>query len=648
MKRSQTAFVIIAFIVLVVTVYSLIAGLSFSSSLEVEGSGGVVDLSGVDFKNEVVRTDAWQHYPGVLLEPGEIAGYTEGSVKQTSNVGTFRIKLTLPANDVYTIRFHSIEGVTRVFINGRSAEVVGDLSIYSRGAISKSMGLEYVVFSEQRQIEVVIQYLDVSAVPLDENPLTIGLQRNMQTILTRTYFYSFAVFGTLIAAFVIHLGLFLFHQQLGANLSFSLTCLVLAVRYGLAGELLFNNLFPNITWQFSYLIHHFTIVLLVLLVVSFIESFFSFNYYRWMRFVLYVLTALFTVSVFFLKPAAYTTASFYFQFAFVVYLIYTVIRQLVRIKTMESEQIMALVGIVTFLVGFAYDIDSFTTNWRLLERIPIFSILMMMLTVFLEIAALFFQFMKIEKTVTAMRKVERELAEENKLLQHLNDLKTNFLSSISHEVRTPLTVMSGYAQITKLGLPPELADGDAAKNLDLIMEEADRLSGMVSQLLLIARGEETKRERADVAAESIITRAIHMMTPVVSGRGNTLRRRIQRGLPAVRVNADAIYQVLLNLITNANRYASDSVILITAQVQGKRVVISVQDHGTGIAAEDLDRVFERYYTVMESPNPKESSGLGLPICRAIVEEHGGTIRIESAPGVGTTISFDLETELEDE
>ena len=238
--------------------------------------------------------------------------------------------------------------------------------------------------------------------------------------------------------------------------------------------------------------------------------------------------------------------------------------------------------------------------------------------------------------------------------------KSQFLANVSHELRTPLTSVVGFTKIVRkrldevvlpaLGAPADpkvdRAVRQIGENLAIMVEEGDRLTAMINEVLDLEKIEagkmEFRRESLDVAA--VVDQAIAATTALFETTGLALRREAAEGLPVVVGDPHRLVQVVINLLSNAVKFtAAGSVTVRTsAAADGGEVVVSVADTGIGIPPADLDRVFEQFAqsgdTLSDTPR---GTGLGLAICRQIVEHHGGRLWVESELGVGSTFSFSL-------
>ena len=215
-------------------------------------------------------------------------------------------------------------------------------------------------------------------------------------------------------------------------------------------------------------------------------------------------------------------------------------------------------------------------------------------------------------------------------LEELERLRTDFLGMVSHELRTPLTSIKGSAA-TVLAASAPLDPAETRQFFRIIEEQADHMRGLINNLLDLSRIEagnlSVVTEPTDIAA--VIDQARNAF--LSSGYRNSVDVELAPGLPRVAADGKRIVQVLHNLFSNASKYSRDwSPIQVTAWLEDTQVVLSVSDEGTGIASEHLPRLFTKFSHIDAGRDHRVGGhGLGLAICRGIVEAHGGRIWAES-------------------
>ena len=182
------------------------------------------------------------------------------------------------------------------------------------------------------------------------------------------------------------------------------------------------------------------------------------------------------------------------------------------------------------------------------------------------------------------------------------------------------------------------------ENLDIISTEGERLTTMINDVLDLAKIESGRMEwrRVPVQVEELILRASAATSSLISHAGLSLVTDIEPDLPTIVGDRDRLIQVVINLVSNAVKFTPSGTITCSARREGESVVLAVADTGVGIAPEDHDTVFEQFRQAGDTLTDKpRGTGLGLPICREIVEHHGGRIWVESALGAGSTFAFTL-------
>ena len=241
--------------------------------------------------------------------------------------------------------------------------------------------------------------------------------------------------------------------------------------------------------------------------------------------------------------------------------------------------------------------------------------------------------------------------------QEVEQMKTDFIATVSHELRTPLTSVLGFAKLIQKKLEstvlPEVnleakktarAVRQVKDNLNIIVAEGERLTSLINDVLDIAKIEAGKIEwnMQPILLAEIIDRAIAATSVLAETSGLEVICDIETDLPTVIGDRDRFIQVVINLLSNAIKFTETGFITCRAYRQDNEVIVSVIDTGIGLAPEDLDKVFEKFQQVGEVMTDKpKGTGLGLPICKQIIEHHGGRVWVDSQQGQGSTFSFTL-------
>jgi signal transduction histidine kinase len=248
---------------------------------------------------------------------------------------------------------------------------------------------------------------------------------------------------------------------------------------------------------------------------------------------------------------------------------------------------------------------------------------------------------RVEERTSELRAKAEELTAANQRLQELDQLKSEFVSLVSHELRAPLTNVRSAVELMEDRCPA--LNETCTQMFDIVADQIGRLGRLVDDVLNVSRieagglsltyAEVDIVEIADQAVDDITTRQ----------RGHFFRRPDCTVHPRVWTDADRLYEVITNLADNAAKYSPlDSEVVLDVYTEGQEAVFSVSDSGPGIPPEEQDHIFEKFHR-LDSGDAKETYGygLGLYLCRRLVEAMNGRIWVESKPGRGATFCFAL-------
>jgi len=228
---------------------------------------------------------------------------------------------------------------------------------------------------------------------------------------------------------------------------------------------------------------------------------------------------------------------------------------------------------------------------------------------------------------------ERSLASDNAALYRLIQLKNDMVATISHEMRTPLTVMSNYAQLAVKALQRGDYEDESLQRLGAVPDEAKRLSDLSTNLIQAFKQQRSIREKTSLSISELLSYTTDVFKPIMDKKGNRQTLQVAKDLPLVFANTDELMQVLFNLLSNADTHTEKGMITIMAQSDDTYVTVTITDNGEGIPSDLLPHVFEK------QSHGETGTGYGLFICREIIEEHGGEIKVQSVLGEGTSVSF---------
>ena len=251
---------------------------------------------------------------------------------------------------------------------------------------------------------------------------------------------------------------------------------------------------------------------------------------------------------------------------------------------------------------------------------------------------------RLEENSAKLEAATAELRAANDRLKELDRLKDDFISTISHELRTPLTSIRSFAEI--LHDTPDMATVQRSEYHGIIIKESERLTRLINEILDLAKMEAGRMEwrMADIDPKVVIDDALAATQGLFTERPVRLETDLPADLPAVHVDADRLMQVVVNLISNAVKFCDAEAGVVSVGVVATRhhLRVDVHDNGPGLAPTERTLIFERFHQATDTLTDKpRGTGLGLPICRQIIDYFGGRIWAESAPGKGATFSFTM-------
>ena len=595
---------------------------------------GVLDIRNADVSGCVFNiANEWDFYPAALYTSEDFASgaaaVKAGQEESASDTpyGTHRLRILAQPNQYYTICSFSLDFASRVFVNGSEAAAFGRVADNAEDFVPQVGYMTIPMFSgESGEIEIIYQYGNY--VHRDGGyiqPTYLSTPQNMEEFKAANNLSSLSVSGGLLFLMLY----FLLSAAVRRKTDFlclAFCCLVMALR----DQNFFNiHLLPaDTSWYFAYRVFILIVMLMPVSILLLLKNMYAGATRRWPLQVYLGMAAAAAVLICVLPTqdiVTVSTAAYYASIPYLLYLIFGVVRHYIRHRYLNAADILVLSGFFILLASLLYEAvltgdSSEVTHYGTAAY-------GMLGFVFLNAAAINLQIQEREAALIESRS-------RGEMLERMNRLNMDFLHKVAHELKTPLTVISGYAQLTGMQLAAHHVSDETPGNLKTIQQEAQRLADIVTRLMEYSYGRKSELSFGRVIVPELLENVDAIAAPLCLKNGNAVKIGAD-SCEDVHGNFEMLLQIFINLVVNANKSTQNGTITISASGQERQgfALFRVEDTGSGISAEDLPHIFEQGYSA------NGSSGLGLTICREAVEAHGGEIWVERTGPEGTVFAF---------
>ena len=595
---------------------------------------GVLDIRDADVSSCVLNiVNDWDFYPAALYTSEDFASgaaaVKAGPEESASDTpyGTHRLRILAQPNRYYTICGFSLDYASRVFVNGSEVAAFGRVADNAEDFVPRVGYMTIPMFSgESGEIEIIYQYGNY--VHKDGGyiqPTYLSTPQNMEQFKAANDLVSLSVSGGLLLLMLY----FLLNAAVRRKTDFlclAFCCLVMAMR----DQNFFNiHLLPaDTSWYLVYRVFILIVMLMPVSILLLLKCMYAKATKHWPLYAYLGMAAVAAVLICVLPTqdiVSVSTAIYYASIPYLLYLIFGIIRHYIRQRRLNAVDILVLSGFLILLAGLLYEAlltgDSFEVTHYGAAAYGMLGF------VFLNAAAINLQIQEREVALIESRS-------RGEMLERMNRLNMDFLHKVAHELKTPLTVISGYAQLTGMQLAAHRISDEAPGNLKTIQQEAQRLADMVTRLMEYSYGRKSELSFGKVIVPELLKNVDAIAAPMCLKNGSTVKITAD-SCADVHGNFEMLLQIFINLVVNANKNTQNGTIAISASDREREgfVLFRVEDTGSGISAEDLPHIFEQGYSA------SGSSGLGLAICQEAVEAHGGEIWVERTGPEGTVFAF---------
>lgn len=626
----------IAAIILTVLVLQLLYSRKQVGFEDLQPENGVLHAENVDFSEKIYNvTNQWDYYPNHLYSSEDFKnGIAEQPMTDGRNVsakripyGTYRLILKAEPRKYLSICSFSLDFGTKVFVDGTEVISFGRVADNPADAIPAGGYMTVPIYTgESGTVEIIYQYSNFVHTEGGTIPATcLSEPQNIDEYKEGTALVSLSLSGAMLFLTLYFLLSASILHQTGA-LALAFCCFLMVLRDNLYWGTFFFS--PDVSWYFNYRISQAVAALLPMAVLFLFRSVYAVG----KKSVLYIYCGIMAADVLLLFLMDTKLSIILCAAAYIVsllYLIYMICRTIAffreKKKHVRLEDLLVFIGLGVLVASIAAeailtDNNLFATRFGMTPSGMMICVMLVALSVSLR--------------VQAQKEALTESRNREEMLERMNALNMDYLHKVAHELKTPLTVISGYAQLAGLQIAENNLSSETPENLKIIQQEAMRLSDLVNNLMEYSHGRQSEVTFGTVEVGPLLDSVQAICTPMCLKNKN---RVVIRGkeCTAVYGNQEMLLQIFINLAVNANRHTENGTITISASESESHeyVVFRVQDTGCGISEEDQENLFR------EGFSGDGSSGIGLSVCRDAVEAHGGRIELEKTGPEGSTFAF---------
>lgn len=615
-------------------------------------ASGVTTLSMEEYENSpfLYLVDGWELYKDKEITPSEInyeipdkyfyigqySGFDFGEADK-SPYGKATYRLTIFSDSVrreYALEVPEINSDWKIYINNELwADSDKNSSLTKGGMIS---------FFANEEIEIVVQASDNESLYGGlVYPPAFGSPEMVRKVLNQRILVHAGAAAIALAIGVLCLFVALFRKpdKTPFLLALLCVCFILSTIYPVINSLSVQHK----TWLMLERVGYYGVFLLITVIQSKICSVSRKLYLPIIIFGIAVEISVVLISIMKIPVAKYL---YFYSGVLLAYKIITaiwlIVTSFIAVKKKIDHSTILLFGFALFASALIIDrlfplYEPIRFGWPV-EVSGFFFVLLISIILWLRAVNLY----KVNTSLQSDLEISR--VQENTAVE-MNEVKTKFLSNVSHELQMPITVISGYAQLTSSELEKVTTDkNEMQDNIIRIIKEADRMENMVDQLLDVTRLETDKFviNVEPLSLEELMEQVASVHFSILNTNKNKLVLNVEKNISPIVCDENRITQLLVNLLSNACRHTKKGTVFLTAYTEDENLAIEVKDTGEGIPKENLSGLFERYLQSDEQNSGKASgNGLGLYISKMIVEAHSGTISVKSEIGKGTSFKIVL-------
>ncbi len=633
-----------SFVIPIVCIFIVIS-LFYLMILEIKPSSTEVltlsEIEQVDLSKEYVLLTAQiaDFYPGELYEPEDFLSSPDSIVldknlNSEAKFGTYRMELNIPAHESYGITGLTADYGQKVYVNGELLSAAGKVSDDENLFVPETNYYTVYFTPETDSTEIIIQvayhnhkYGHLKNIYLAEQEVIV--EKNRAEFLSNGI-----TLGVLLAFAIFFFGMFLSYTKRINFLWFALTCFCGALRYAIYFSKDIMVLLPDMSWYVLHKVEYITHLGFYLFFILHVVSVLKLKPKTWAKCVF--VGGIGGICLYY----AIVPSTIYTKYIFIIGTLITIILlgsiiyilwRSYRDKLLGSKENL-ITGLSTILMVGSWLCEVFTYQSFTLYVQPY----VIMLIIFFNAIALTIQFSNAERELIFSQIREQEIAENAARLEQMNNLKTDFFHKMAHEIKTPLAIMSGYAQLTANQISKDEVDAETMLNLKVISAEAKRLAELASSLMEMPQTPISEAVLCKISIDEYLHYVAVVCKGLLEKRDNTLTIKGSTN-QYIMGNMEMLVQMMINLSVNSNRHMEKGQFVIETleEKDSGNIVLLVSDTGCGIPRINAEMIFEKGFTT------NGTKGLGLSICKEIVQLHNGDIVLLTDEREGTVFRITI-------
>lgn len=633
-----------------------------------------MDLRDWNFEQDgmIPLNGEWEFYWKHLFDPDQIEGKTKEWIEvpkswgshheQGNGYATYRLTLWLPNEEMMmALKLSPISSAYKLWVNGKQVSAVGKVST-ERGTSQASYYPNVVPIVTSGETEIVLQVSNYAHVRGGVwQAIQLGRYEQVVKLDKRAVSMDMLLFGSLAMIGIYHLGLFYYRSKDKSTLYFGIFCLLASLRNLLVSEALLYQMFPGFPWELGlkleYIAYYLSVPLGVMFVQTVIPNYLSQVFFRMIQ----ILGAGFSLFVLFTPSYVFTGVNSWYQWITIATIIYVLCALVRATKEKKQEAALLLTGAMFYSATVILDVlfyKEVISSGDFASMGLFVGVLIQSLTLAKRFSKAFMREEEMSLQLKVMNdELEQKVKDRTKKLEQMERERRNLLSNISHDLKTPMTLILGYVEALANNVveEPELQK----KYLQVIYQRVQGLNRLVEDLFELSKLEMGIKQFVlnTMPVKQMIEHFAYKYELEVVSTGYLYRAEIDDAILKpenndymIEADLSRLDQLFTNLIHNAlkymNREKGEGIVSLHFKIQSHLaakseseayIIIELHDNGVGIDQADLPFIFDRFYKKDRAGNASyRSSGLGLAISKAIVEGHQGTIQVHSESGKGTS------------